>query len=263
MTDAEQISLKTNLKLGKSLSLNPFLFILFLVRRNVDQWLQTTREHNEQINIHDNLHNELNTFHKDFINSLNNPKLIRFFQQQINHIENILQEKQNHQKIFQQVQNQIIEIDQMINENKILQKKFHKYKEDFNQIRKQEDLEIQPIFRTRLELAIRTLNADLQLMEQILQGKMLTDIIPMTSLIATKISRQSIESQIYKDITIIRDNLSAIATNIKAQIDEKKTPQDLLNTDTVSRGVSMFYRMRRYYRPNVFKLLNKNIRNRK
>jgi len=133
----------------------------------------------------------------------------------------------------------------MINENKInsekdqiLQKKFQKYKEDFNQIRKQEDLEIQHLLGTRLELAIRTLNADLQLMEQILQGKMLTDIIPMTSLITTKISRQSIESHIYKDITVIRDNLSTIATNIKArqvEINEKKTPQDLLKTDTVSR----------------------------
>jgi hypothetical protein len=235
------------------MSVSPFLFILFLVRLNVDQWLQTTLKHNEQINILDShtnqlipyLHNELNTFNKDFINSFNNPKLISFFQQRINHIENILQEKQNHYKIFQQVQNQIIEIDQMINENEInsekdqiLQKKFQKYKEDFNQIRKQEELEIQHRLGTRLELAIRTLNADLQLMEQILQGKMLTDIIPMTSLITTKISRQSIESQICKDITVIRDNLSTIATNIKArqvEINEKKTPQDLLKTDTVSR----------------------------
>ncbi|CAF4440998.1 unnamed protein product, partial [Rotaria magnacalcarata] len=75
---------------------------------------------------------------------------------------------------------------------------------DFNQIQKHEYFEIQPIFRTHLELAIRTLDIDLQLIGQILNCKTLTDIIPNKSSIIIKTSLQSmapIELQIGKNIT--------------------------------------------------------------
>jgi len=228
-----------------------------LVRDNVDRWLQQTLQHNEQIdNSHDDqlityLHNELNIFDKNFLSlifnkHLNNLKLTNLFQQRINHIENILQEQKNHQEIFEQVHKQIIEIDQMINELKIdsdkeqIIEKYNKYKYDFNQIKNREYFEIQPILGTRLELAIRTLDADLELIQQILDGKTLTEIISNTSLITTKISRQpiqSIESQVHEDITFIRNNLSTIATNIRAYqtiISEKQIPQDLLAIDIVN-----------------------------
>ncbi len=254
MTDDEQDSLKKNLKLSKSFfPKNTFsIHCLFSsVRHNIDQWLQQTLQHNKQINAIDNYHNdqsfienELLTnqliiyFHKELnIFNKNNPKLTNLFQQRINHIENILQEKKNHQEIFQQVHKQIIEIDQMINELKLdsnkeeILRKFNKYKENFNQIKNQEYFEIQPILGTQLELAIRTLDADLQLLEQILDGKTLTDIIPNTSLITTKTSRQPIQS-IESQIIFIRDNLSIIAMNIKAY--QKKIPQNLLRADIVS-----------------------------
>ena len=64
--------------------------------------------------------------------------------------------------------------------------------------------------------------------------------MPNTSLIATKSSRQpvvSIESQVHEDITLIQDNLSSIATEIKARrptTREKIIPQNLLKIDIVS-----------------------------
>jgi hypothetical protein len=153
----------------------------------------------------------------------------------------------DHQEMIEQVHQQIIDIDQMINNMKndsekeeILQK-YHKYKEDFNRIKDREYSEVQPILGTRLELAIRTLDTDLQLIEQLLDGKTLTDIIPGTSLITTKSSRQpvpSIESQIHEDVTLIRDNLSSMMADIKAYqstTSEKTTAQDLLKTDIVTR----------------------------
>ncbi|CAF1508592.1 unnamed protein product, partial [Rotaria sordida] len=96
-----------------------------------------------------------------------------------------------------------------------LKNQFHKYKNDFNQIQKYEYFEIQPILRKRLELVIRTFDIDLQLIEQIFNGKTLTDLIPNKPSIIIKTSMQPIESQIYNDIISIRDNLSTIAINIK------------------------------------------------
>ncbi|CAF1562507.1 unnamed protein product, partial [Rotaria sp. Silwood1] len=121
-----------------------------------------------------------------------------------------------------------------------LNNQFYKYKNDFNQIQKHEYFAIQPIFRTHLELAIRTLDIDLQLIGQIFNGKTLTDIIPNKPSIIIKTSLQSmtpIELQIDKDITLIRDNLSTIAMNMKncqTIIHEKKISQDLLRIDMVS-----------------------------
>ncbi len=220
-------------------------FSFSLARDNVNQWLQQIDNyHDNQLTTY--LHNELNKFDKNFISLILNKYLQNLFQQRINHIENILQEKKNHQDIFEQVHKQIIEIDQMINELKIdsnkeeILQKFNKYKNDFNQIKNREYFQIQPILGIRLELAIRTLDVDLELIEQILDGKSLTDIIPNTSLITTKISRQpvqSIESQVHEDITFIRDNLSTIAMDIRACqtiISEKQMPQDLLGIDIVN-----------------------------
>ncbi|CAF1340332.1 unnamed protein product [Rotaria sp. Silwood1] len=88
----------------------------------------------------------------------------------------------------------------------------------FNQIPQHEYFAIQPIFRTHLEVAIRTLDIDLQLIGQIFNGKTLTDIIPNKPSIIIKTSLQSmtpIELQIDKDITLIRNNLSTIAMNMK------------------------------------------------
>lgn len=198
------------------------------------------------------LHHELNIFNKNFISLIlnkyfKNLELTNLFQQRINSIKNSLQEMKDHQEMIEQVHQQIIDIDQMINNMKndsekeeILQK-YHQYKEDFNRIKDREYSEVQPILGTRLELAIRTLDTDLQLIEQLLDGKTLTDIMPGTSLITTKSSRQpvpSIESQIYEDVILIRDNLLSVMMDIKAYqstTSEKTTPQDLLKTDIVIR----------------------------
>ncbi|CAF5132779.1 unnamed protein product, partial [Rotaria sp. Silwood1] len=135
--------------------------------------------------------------------------LIKFAHKQITNEINIDSEKQ---EIFHNLNNQ-----------------FYKYKNYFNQIQKYEYFEIQPIFQT--------LDTDLQLIGQILNGKTLTDIIPNKPSIIIKISLQSvapIELQIDKDITLILNNLSTIAMNMKncqTIIHEKKILQDLLRID--------------------------------
>ncbi|CAF1497745.1 unnamed protein product [Adineta steineri] len=248
MTNDEQISLKRNLK---------------LIRDNIEHWLQTTLQYNTLMNPIDNPHrsideNEFHTnqlityFHNEFdqfskhisSNSLNFSKLKTIFQQRINHIENILKEIKNHQDIIQQVDKQTIEIDQMINETKSkfeienLNNKFNKYKEDFIELKQQEDFQIQPILRTQLELAIRTIDTDLYLIEQILEQKTVTDIIPITSLITTNIVQQLIPLKTYENITNIRDNLSKIASDIKAYettLEKERVVHDLLGIDMIER----------------------------
>ncbi|CAF4142758.1 unnamed protein product [Rotaria magnacalcarata] len=128
--------------------------------------------------------------------------------------ENVLNDQKYRQELIKYVHTQIIDIEQITNEINIdsekqeifhnLNNQFYKCKNDFNQIQKHEYFEIQPIFRTHLELAIRTLDIDLQLIGQILNSKTLTDIIPNKSSIIIKTSLQSmapIELQIGKNIT--------------------------------------------------------------
>ncbi|CAF1561008.1 unnamed protein product [Adineta steineri] len=248
MTNDEQISLKRNLK---------------LIRDIIEHWLQTTLQYDTLMNPIDNphqsmnenefhtnqlityFHNEIEQFSKHISsNSLNFSKLKTIFQQRINHMENILKEIKNHQDIIQQVDKQIIEIDQMINETKSkfeiesLNNKFNKYKEDFIELKQQEDFQIQPILRTQLELAIRTIDTDLYLIEQILEQKIITDIIPITSLITTDIVKQPIPSKTYENITNIRDNLSKIASDIKAYeatLEKERIVHDLLGIDMIER----------------------------
>ncbi|CAF5056975.1 unnamed protein product, partial [Rotaria sp. Silwood1] len=120
----------------------------------------------------------------------------------------VLNDQKHHQELIKSAHKQItneINIDsekQEIFHN--LNNQFYQYKNDFNQIQKHEYFEIQPIFRTHLELAIRTLDIDLQLTGQIFNGKTLTDIIPNKLSIIIKTSLQSmapIELQIGKNIT--------------------------------------------------------------
>ncbi|CAF2164439.1 unnamed protein product [Rotaria magnacalcarata] len=128
--------------------------------------------------------------------------------------KNVLNDQKYRQELIKYVHTQIIDIEQITNEINIdsekqeifhnLNNQFYKCKNDFNQIQKHEYFEIQPIFRTHLELAIRTLDIDLQLIGQILNSKTLTDIIPNKSSIIIKTSLQSmapIELQIGKNIT--------------------------------------------------------------
>ncbi|CAF3715268.1 unnamed protein product [Rotaria sp. Silwood1] len=148
-------------------------------------------------------------------------------------IKNVLNDQKYHQELIKSTHKQItneINIDsekQEIFHN--LNSQFYKYKNYLNQIQKHEYFEIQPIFRT--------LDIDLQLIGQILNGKTLTDIIPNKPSIIIKTSLQSmtpIELQIHKDITLIHDNLSTIAMNMKncqTIIHEKKILQDLLRID--------------------------------
>ncbi|CAF3948414.1 unnamed protein product [Rotaria sp. Silwood1] len=123
-------------------------------------------------------------------------------------IKKVLNDQKHHQELIKSAHKQItneINIDsekQEIFHN--LNNQFYQYKNDFNQIQKHEYFEIQPIFRTHLELAIRTLDIDLQLTGQIFNGKTLTDIIPNKLSIIIKTSLQSmapIELQIGKNIT--------------------------------------------------------------
>ena len=197
-------------------------------------------------------------FDQNFISLILNkyfhhPELTDLFQRRMNHIEIVLQEKKNHQEIIKQVHRQILDIDQTMqqlkndSEKEELLQKYRQFKDDFHQMKDREYSEVQPILGTRLELAIRTLDADLQLIELLLDGKTLTDLMPSASLITTKASRQpihSIESQVHENLTLIRNNLSNIAMDIKAhrsRASEKKMPQDLLKTDLVSVESPIFH----------------------
>lgn len=176
-----------------------------------------------------------------------NPDWINRFQQRIDQIENILQEKKNHQEIIEQVQHQIHETDQIIKDledhpqkEEILQK-YQQYQEDFRRICERECSEVQPLFGTRLELAIRTLDADLQLMEDILDGKSFIDLMPNTSRVTRRITPQptsSIESEIHDHLILIQTHLSKLVTQIQipptTATTEQKKPHDLLRRDIVS-----------------------------
>ncbi|CAF4553692.1 unnamed protein product [Rotaria socialis] len=233
MTENEQISLKRNIE---------------LLRLNVNQWLQYNKQISDAIRNNDNnyelltnqlidyFHNELDLFHR---NDLNNSKFRNIFQHRIQHIEDLLDEKKNHRDLFKYVHHQILNIDSEISNDLIEQ--FNKYKNDFNEIQKQEYFSIQPIWATDLELTIRTLDMDLQFIEQILNGKTLTEIIPDRPSMIIKTSGQSMQpmqSEIYKDLTLLRDNLLTIETNMKNRqttINEEIIPQDLLKVDLSDR----------------------------
>ena len=255
MTDTEQISFRRTLELGELFSPLILLFIVIsLAQHNVDQWLQKTLQNNEQINTTDNdelltnqlityFHNEIDVFEKTLLSPVLNEHLNNLFEQRINSIKTILQEKKSHQKIIRDIDQQLIELDQKIDaiknnpEKEDVLKKLYQYKEKFNQIKEREDSEIQPILGTRLELAIRTLDADLQMIEQTLDKKPVTDTAPATSLISRKISRQplqSIESRTLDKMTLIQKNLSDISMDIQdyqKKIDEKNVSEDLLKKD--------------------------------
>ena len=178
---------------------------------------------------------------------LQKPDWINLFQQRIDQIESILQEKSNHHEIIKHVHQQIYDIDQTIknlddhpNKEEILQK-YQQYQEDFRRVHERECLEVQPLFGTRLELAIRTLDADLQLIEDILDGKSLADLIPNTSRITRKITQQPTlptESEINDHMILIQTNLSKLATQIQIPppltTNEQKISHDLLRRDIVS-----------------------------
>ena len=201
------------------------------------------------------LHRELTSFHRNFLSLglmkyFKNPKLENLFQKRINHIETILDDEKHHRELFKYVHEKILEIDQITSEIKLssekeelflnLNNQFNKYKKDFDQIKEKAYFDMQLLLGTHLELAIRTMDTDLQLIEQTLNGSTLTDIIPDSSLISIKISQppiQLIESQIFKDLISIRDHLSVIETNMKAcqtKAAEEKVLQNLFMIDTVS-----------------------------
>ncbi|CAF1625727.1 unnamed protein product [Rotaria magnacalcarata] len=233
MTENELISLKQNIE---------------LLRLNLNQWLQYNKQISNAIRNNDNnyellthqlidyFHNELDLFHK---NDLNNSKFRSIFQHQLQHIDDLLDEKKNHLVLFKYVRHQILNIGSHVSNDLIEQ--FNKYKNNFNKIQNQEYFNTQPIWTTDLELTIRTLDMNLQFIEQILDGKKLAEIIPDRPSMVIKTSGQSMQpmqSEIYKDLTLLRDNLLAIETNMKNRqttINEEIIPQDLLKVDLSGR----------------------------
>lgn len=221
------------------------------------------------------LHHELQIFDQNFISSildkyLHRPDLVNHFQQRIQHIKNILQEKKDHEEIIKQIQQQIHDIDQNEHSEKenILQK-YQQYKEDFHRIYERECSEIQPLLGTRLELAIRTLDADLQLTKQILEGKKLADLTPTTFRITRKISQQSfqsLESDSRNHMILIRNNLSKLQAQIQVHpntTNEQKTSDDLLRRDIVNElKFDVCFYLVGVFRMIDFRQLKKNIRNR-
>ena len=262
------------------------------VRLNVDQWLQRTLQHNSEIQaicmdsddpsmiqkeVFINqlivyLHHEFEIFDRDFLSLvlekyLHRPEMIHRFQQRIQHIKSILQEKKDHQEIIKQIHH----TDQMIKDlerhpekEEILQKYQH-YKEDFRRINERECSEVQPLLGTRLELAIRTLDADLQLIEHTIEGKTLPDLTSSTSRITRKISQQptqSIESEIHDRIILIRDNLSKLQAQIQVQpstTDEQQISHNILQRDIVSAVKLDISHRVEYCRMIDFERLKKNI----
>ena len=231
-------------------------------------------QHNKQLQslehtkeLIDYFHNELNLFNGNFIssmlsNSLTELKIKQLFQQRTHQMENVLQEMKDHQDILEDINQKIIDLDQTIHNDpdkiKIsedLTLRFNKSKEDFERMKNSEENEIQPIFRTRLELAIRTLDADVELIERILDGKSPVNTNLNTSLIATKgykLPAQSIESRTHENMILIRNDLAEMVKNIhmcRAIVDENHALQDLFQRDTVNdvdhvhRYISLYFRL--------------------
>lgn len=181
------------------------------------------------------LQNELHQFHSH----LDDEKLTQLFQLRLDTIEYILYDRKLHSQALMELLDRMLEIDQLIDQmnneatearrsdRTALLEKWQQYKDDFNQLIQHEYWNIQPRLDTRLELAIRTLDADLDLMEHLLNGKPLPEISPkMTRQIAPKAELPN-----YKDIAVIQQNLTAIATEINAF--RQTTEGDLMRRETV------------------------------
>ena len=121
------------------------------------------------------LQNELHQFHSH----LDDEKLSQLFQPRLDTIEYILYDRKLHSQALMELLERMLEIDQLIDQmnneaikarrsdRTVLLEKWQQYKDDFNQLIQHEYWNIQPRLDTRLELAIRTLDADLDLMEHI------------------------------------------------------------------------------------------------
>ncbi|CAF0920812.1 unnamed protein product [Adineta ricciae] len=241
---------------------------LQLVRYKVDQWLDSILQHNKQLqslhnsnqslNQHttqliDYFHKELNLFNENLIssmlsNSLAESKIKQLVQQRTHQMENVLQEMKDHQDMLRDIHQQIVDVDQTIHDDsnksnlfKDLTLRFSTSKEDFERIRKSEVNDVQPIFRTRLELAIRTLDADVELIERIFDGKSPINTDLNTSLIATngcKLPAQSIELRTHENMILIRNDLAELIKNITTRrmtVDKNQALQDLFQIDTAER----------------------------
>jgi len=238
-------------------SLQLIIFIIYIssAQHNIDQWLQRTLQHNEQLNTFATYSNELSQFNTElieylqteidkfnetFLPSIANENLVNHLQQRTNQIEQILQENNIQQKLISQIDQQINDLDQMITnsnrENLLTQ--LNENRDKFNDIKSRKYLQIQSLLGTQLELAIRTLHADLQLIEQTFDDKTLRERNISSSLITKKVSRnvpQSIESKTYENMKMIRENLLNITNDLKkAQentTENKYQIEDLLKKD--------------------------------
>ena len=238
-------------------SLQLIIFIIYIssAQHNIDQWLQRTLQHNEQLNtfatysnelsqlnteLIEYLQTEIDKFNETFLPSIANENLVNHLQQRTNQIEQILQENNIQQKLISQIDQQINDLDQMITnsnrENLLTQ--LNENRDKFNDIKSRKYLQIQSLLGTQLELAIRTLHADLQLIEQTFDDKTLQERNISSSLITKKVSRnvpQSIESKTYENMKMIRENLLNITNDLKkAQentTENKYQIEDLLKKD--------------------------------
>ncbi|CAF0923040.1 unnamed protein product [Adineta ricciae] len=241
---------------------------LQLVRYKIDQWLDRILQHNKQLQSLDNpnqllsqhttqlidyFHNELNLFNENLIssmlsNSLAESKIRQLVQQRMHQMENVLEEMKRHQDMLRDIHQQIIDLDQTIHDDsnktsllKDFTLKFSTSKEEFERVRKCEVDDIQPIFRTRLELAIRTLDADVELIERIFDGKSPINTDLNISLIATnvcKLPTQSIESRTHENMILIRNDLAELIKDIttcRMTVDKNQALQDLFQIDTAER----------------------------
>ena len=180
-------------------------------------------------------------------NSLAESKIKQLVQQRMHQMENVLQEMKDHHEMLRDIHQQIIDLDQTVHDdsNKInlfedLTLRFSTSKDDFERVRKSEVNDIQPIFRTRLELAIRTLDADVEFIERIFDGKSPINTDLNTSLIATSSCKppgQSIESRTHEKMILIRNDLVELIKNIttsRMTVDKNQRLQDLFQIDTVN-----------------------------
>ena len=171
------------------------------------------------------LQDELVVFETKFVGSLRGDdargdKFKRMLQQRVRRIEAILYDKQVQSQALVDIHEKMLRVDRMFRQLTIAEPsdRLQECRDDLRRIRNRVCLKSQPILAARLELAIRTLLGDLQLVGQILlQGEVSADITSeMTTTKITQPSMPSDDLQLEQDILSVRQKLSEIAMGLNA-----------------------------------------------
>ncbi|CAF1418993.1 unnamed protein product, partial [Didymodactylos carnosus] len=172
---------------------------------------QESESNQVEIDLIDYLHSEMSDFSNVFVKSLKkvfkkeNNIVEKLLEHRMSNIKSILKEKRLHQNALKQVSEQISTFDSTFDEtkqcinveqNQVLTK-YNQIKQSFHQLKSRERHSIQPILGTQLELRIRTLDDDLELMERLINGKSLQKtVLRLSTIVQTQSDEESIISKI-------------------------------------------------------------------